>query len=105
MSADLMREAAALMRDRAEAATPGGPRWETEPDEMHGPSQAVILPADSDSAVAFASADDAEHIASWHPAVALAVADLLDGLASDTPWDFRHDEALAIALAYLGRPS
>ena len=28
---DLIREAAALMRERAEAATEGGPRWETGP--------------------------------------------------------------------------
>ena len=66
VSAEVLRRAASLMRERADAATPGGPRWETGPDEMHGPSQAIIFPADSDSAIAFAGSDDAEHIASWH---------------------------------------
>jgi hypothetical protein len=92
MSADVLRKAAALMRERAEAATPGGPRWEIGPDEMHGPSQSIIYPADSDSAVAFAGADDAPHIASWHPAVALAAADLLDYIAD------RHEQH-AVGLA------
>ena len=114
MSAELLREAAALMRGRAEAATPGGPRWETQPDEMHG--GAVILPADSDSAIAGAGADDAEHIASWHPTVALAVAVLL---ASTAEHIASHDceahcepdgcdmsnDARAVARAYLGRPA
>lgn len=73
--AETLRRAASLMRERAEGATDGGPRWETGPDEMHGPSQMIVYPSDSDSAVAFAGADDAAHIASWHPAVALAAAE------------------------------
>ena len=47
---------------------------------------------------------DALHIASWHPAVALAVADLLDRPADDhdeTPCP-AIDAALAVARAYLG---
>lgn len=78
MSADLLRRAASLLRERAEAATPGGPRWETAPDEMHGLSQSVIFPADSDSAVAFAGADDAAYIATMHPGVPWA--DLLESI-------------------------
>ena len=94
---DLIREAAALMRERAEAATEGGPRWETGPDDMHGPSRLVVYPADSDSAVAFAGYEDAEHIASWHPTVALAVADWLSDIAT------RHEpdpEPLDLMLHY-----
>ena len=93
----VLREAARLMRERAEAATPGGPRWESAPDEWG--SVRYIFPADSDSAIASVPAvADAEHIASWHPDVALAVADLLDVLAdpADMP------AALAVARAYLG---
>lgn len=85
MSAEILRKAASLMRERAEAATPGP--W---------------IPFDA----------DADHIASWHPAVALAVADWLDATADD--WDrstapipvsdIRLDAraALAVARAYLG---
>jgi hypothetical protein len=55
---------------------------------------------------------DAEHIASWHPAVALAVADWLDSLVDamtnpDAPnsgvsTDREERHALAVARAYLG---
>ena len=48
--------------------------------------------------------DEAEHVASWSPPVALAVADWLDRFAAMTycygPREF--DSALAIARAYLG---
>jgi hypothetical protein len=52
-------------------------------------------------------ADDAEHIASWHPAVALTVADLIDRIA--WTWEVDPDlqgraggeELLAMARAYL----
>lgn len=101
---DLIREAAALMRERAEAATEGGPRWETGPDDMHGPSRLVVYPADSDSAVAFAGYEDAEHIASWHPTVALAVADWLDDHASqsDILRCAPNPRAINVARTYLG---
>ena len=107
MSADLLREAASKMRERAEAATDGGPRWETGPDDMHGPARAVVYPADSDSAVAFAGCEDAEHIASWHPAVALAVADWLDRVAetSDVVGAEPSPDMTAVARAYLGDES
>lgn len=87
---------------------------------MHGPSRMIVFPADSDSAVAFAGADDAPHIASWHPAVALAVADWLDAEATKvTEWrqsqpgkpDIHYStgkvskHALAVARAYLGEES
>lgn len=107
MTAEMLRRAASLMRERAEGATSGGPRWETGPDEMHGPSHAIVYPADSDSAVAFAASDNAEHIASWHPAVALAVADWLDAcaLVCEVKADAVKHHALTIARAYLGESS
>ena len=105
MSASALRRAAELMRERAEAATPGGPRWETAPHAA--PHLRFIFPADSDSSITAAPVDDAEHIASWHPAVALAVADLLDLAATHqvafTPVVRPH--LLAVAHAYLGEPN
>ena len=92
MSAEILRRAAALMRERAEDATfvyssltmqPGQPvPWPTE-DELH---------VDFDE-------DMAPHIASWHPAVALAVADLLTVASVDWP---ENPEAINVARAYLG---
>jgi hypothetical protein len=100
VSAEALRRAAALMRERAEAAeaslTPDW--WEAHAlDWLTGASGVPSLAA---------------HIASWHPAVALAVADWLDeaaaliaaafnpeGLVEHRP-DLRA--ALAAARAYLG---
>jgi len=96
MSADLLREAAALMRERAETCAPdatvGPVTWTSTFD---GSDQTTFI-----------------HYQSWHPAVALAVADWLEASA------LRADEveadgmtyggtdgrpALAVARAYLGR--
>lgn len=117
MSADLLREAAALMRQRAEAATPGP--WERRwgfPAYVSGPGPTVTI----NDLTGDTEIEDAEHIASWHPAVALAVADWLDAAYAD----WHHSEhslsaasvramsggqnlpdgmALAVARAYLGR--
>ena len=50
--------------------------------------------------------DDAEHIASWHPAVALAVADWLETTARDVGTSSLAFHAAAdAARAYLGRAS
>ena len=69
MSAEMLRKAAALMRERAEAATPSdGTHW--------GDGKGY-------SPLSYARQNDAEHIASWHPAVALAVADWLDAEAAE----------------------
>jgi hypothetical protein len=108
MSAELLREAAALMRERAEAATAGP--WECVLGEISAGNAAdytdvavaVIGPKGDDR-----QDDNAEHIASWHPAVALAVADWLEQESrvtchSDNP---TRTQALAVARAYLGRPA
>ena len=95
MSADLLRRAASLMRERAEAATPGPWRFtdaETVADVWDG-GLVVVNPnrdpianvsdqwyeSDPDEP---APVDDARHIASWHPAVALAVAGASNWIAN-----------------------
>jgi hypothetical protein len=89
MTAELLREAAALMRERAEAATPGpwhpattgvecGDHWSVI--EYPAMNPVARVPSD-DGSNDDQREPDARHIASWHPAVALAVADVLDSLA------------------------
>lgn len=86
-----IREAAGLMRSRAEAATPGpwsdntpkrtragrhvGRRPDViEPGAFAGDSLFLV----TGSTAAPGTVSDAAYIASWHPVVALAVADFLD---------------------------
>ena len=112
MSADTLRKAAALMRERAEAALRGP--WEALGSEHALGYFDVVQPADMDREIAARVwPSNAEHIASWHPAVALAVADWLDGVA----WAIDSDDelaepgfgeptaAFAVARAYLGEAS
>ena len=91
MSADILREAAALMRSRAgsvEAAAVPTP-WRALPrldSENFGWVVASgVVDADYDNTVAVCSFDfeggTSQHIASWHPTVALAVADWLEAEA------------------------
>ena len=137
MSAERLREAATLMRERAEAARPG-PWWihdDNDCDIWWGDQAAVravdqdtraLRPLMSDAEIEATwdhagcvigsdvdRAEDAAHIASWHPVVALAVADLLDAVALVAdhypPLEIRPDsvasKALAVADAYLGSTS
>jgi hypothetical protein len=140
--ADELRAAAKLMRERAEAATPGP--WERPLDTRHKNFVMAALPegeqgsyvsgtipaefahhsgitgryAGQRERVSVVSADiwspggfmrkrsgrDLDYIASWHPAVALAVADWLDRFA-DPVYCYgpaEYDSALNIARAYLG---
>lgn len=111
MSAEDLRSAAALMRSRAEAATPGP--WRRcfgFPAYVGGPGPTVTInDLSGDMEIT-----DAEHVASWHPAVALAVADWLEFEANCTDraakqfpsqqWD-ADERALAVARAYLGDQS
>ena len=114
--ADLLRKAAALMRERAEAA---GSEWnaDVEPgDSLHlwvtdcDPSDPTGETA-MQRLVGGADAPWSEHIASWHPAVALAVADWLDAEAESHRADLvgpfpsaccRMSQARAVARAFLG---
>lgn len=119
MSAETLRRAAALMRERAEAATQTAAPWGV--DEIGGiwgqEADGQPIPIANNATDA-----DAEHIASWHPAVALAVADWLEakaeqddkgpcdgagtvGVCNLCEHDYGHVAALAVARAYLGEPA
>ena len=116
MSAETLRRAAALMRERAETATPGP--WECTGDHLVWPSENG--PGANDPILGILSVthmESAGHIASWHPAVALAVADWLYDAAENQEmqepggelhhqWDMRVHVAtrcaLTVARAYLG---
>ncbi len=115
MSAEKLRQAAALMRERAEAATPSP--WVLWVDGIYrNPEQNDQGWLQYDARIAevgddpddFVTEPDADHIASWHPAVALAVADWLDHAAESadlnrTPYvDDHYRAALKVATAYLG---
>lgn len=112
MNADTLRRAAKEMREQAEAAVLacGDEPWLFDygyPGYDVRNSVGVKVSENS-------TEETAEHIASWHPAVALAVADLLDSIAS-----FREhllveegfftppepDLVVALARAYLGEAS
>lgn len=109
----VLRATAATIRERANAAF--GPRWEVhlksdeddfltpEVQDAKGVTVAECTTYDLGSPWE-QGRHDAEHIASWDPTVALAVADLLD-MAAD---EYQHNStpppaaiaALAIAVAY-----
>lgn len=74
MSAETLRRAAALMRERAEAATSGP--WERNGDDIWMPGDVIAVTTCRDVTA------DVDHIASWHPIVALAVADSLFAAAA-----------------------
>ncbi|MBX6749984.1 MAG: hypothetical protein IRY85_10015 [Micromonosporaceae bacterium] len=75
---EMLREAARLMRERANAATPGP--WSVE---LVGEGRAwVNLPGCPHGWGMHGFPAEAEHVASWHPAVALAVANSLERAAT-----------------------
>lgn len=118
MSVETLRRAAALMRERAEAATPSP--WRAVGDQLRATAADALI--EDNILVAYATghdhrlgikksgaAPDAEHAASWHPDVALAVADWLDLTADFEPqWAISRglqpvaQRALAVARTYLG---
>lgn len=119
MSADLLRRAAALMRERAEAATPGPWWWNSSmEDDLHADAAGWVgHDRAGDGFLEFVASTanhpdgfgDGVHIASWHPAVALAVADWLDETAAthdDPYYRENYDDlirpAVAVARAFLG---
>lgn len=95
----LLRQAAALMRDRAKGATPG-PWYDATAGRVRAlPDHAVVAITPVDSI----ADNDGAHIASWHPAVALAIANWLDSSAFLQENDQGCDpDAIAVAAAYLG---
>lgn len=123
MSAELLRRAAAEMRRRAEAATPsgeyptgwagavadGGDVWLFGGPTEDGYRTGTVLHHDEscDAGCCPPSSADVEHVASWHPGVALAVADLLEKWAwmveldPDMGGRVGGDEVLNLARTYL----
>jgi hypothetical protein len=102
MSAEVLREAAALMRERAEAVGEGP--WESYALPDAGPKRWTmtgvgVVDDEMGHRIEAMFPADATHVASWHPAVALAVADWLDWCAQRDAFNGR---ALAVARAYLG---
>jgi hypothetical protein len=109
--AETLRRAAKRMRERAGTATPGPWRpvagiWQSEtfaavigPKGVPENAETWLMATGHGAASQEA---DADHASSWHPGVALAVAEWLDAAAQ--AWDERMewDEALIVARAYLG---
>lgn len=118
MSAELLREAAEKIRvDAIRALVDTPPPWTATPGDEFG---CQVRAANGTEVVGFvphegggADQDCIEHIASWHPAVALDGAELLDLLAFYAEGMKDHDpvpvvqpildEAFEFARAYLGR--
>lgn len=107
MSAEILRRAAALMRERVGRTSNGVVEgWYAYLRADEGSVRTRI----DNHTWTVAETDwpgDAEHIASWHPAVALAVADVLH-MAADhlegrgNPCDSCVEQAVVVARAYLG---
>jgi hypothetical protein len=108
VSAETLRRAAALMRQYANTAKPSP--WASgllgvwSEDEENGGYIASSVHRHNPCTEDIIDGHDRMYIASWHPAVAFAVADWLD---ASTGWTGgpRQDAALAVALAYLGEPA
>lgn len=95
--AETMRRAARLMRERAALVPP--PPWYSAVHDVTTHDGLDVI-ASSGLTVR------AQYVASWHPGVALAVADLLDAAADDLDADERclmtQAGVLRLARAYLG---
>ena len=100
--ADLLRRASGLMRDRAEAAVVFRDAHSGEPLPWVKGLDGMVFDMGA-TPIASSEPEQAEHIASWHPAVALAVADWLDITAQDVGSStLSYRAALAAARAYVG---
>lgn len=119
--AEELRAAAKAMRERAEGCEPRRWHWNAPRDKRY-PQQ--VRSDGNVTLIAECYIDpghrpyEAEHIASWHPLVALAVADFLDAAGNDAGAAVMRDDgepdldwcdepgtivqALKIARAYLG---
>jgi hypothetical protein len=100
MSASTLRAAAALIRQRA--AIP------SDPDEepwFRFPLDGIAAAPWTHFTQAFPT--EAEFVASWHPTVALAVADLIDTILQVGPVDggAEWDATVNLARTYLGDQS
>lgn len=103
MSAELRRAASQMRTAAREAEKQYASPWHDEADEVLDRRGTTVADVAEMSEINYLT----EHIASWHPAVALAVADLLDEEAygeENGHWDASH-LAIAVARAYLGETS
>jgi hypothetical protein len=113
MSASTLRAAAALIRQRAHDASASP--WTVDSGPEEGADVICWLEDDDPdyNGTAVAAADicygacnepDAAYIASWHPTVALAVADLIDTILKVGPVDggAEWDATVNLARTYLG---
>ena len=110
MSADKLREAAKVLRERAKAATPGPWYWEPpSPDDWpsadeslmssgaaskHGGDEVVLSGWGYDASGISGSDADRAYIATMHPGVGLLVAGWLDDAAAweAVPRTVNHDQ-------------
>jgi hypothetical protein len=91
MSAARLRAVAADMREKAQAATGATHYWDPVPAGA-GVARVFcgqVLIAKTDETLG-GSGSNAAHIAAWHPAVALAVANLLDHAAARAESKIQH---------------
>lgn len=113
MSAETLRKAASLMRPRAEVVPANSPWGVSSSRTSHRvvdrsrPGIAMAVADVFPSGGSEHQRQMAEHIASWHPAVALAVADWLEATAARMDLKHNHGwrgsrQALAVARAFLG---
>lgn len=115
MSADVLRRAAALMRERLPLLPepPWNPVELPEHLSAHGPEWVVdsterLIAGNIGISSDSSARPIAEHIASWHPGVVVLVADWLDDYASwltvfkDTTRTVDNCPALRLARTYLG---
>lgn len=100
MSAARLREAARVLRERAEAATPGP--WMVDGSQVYPTAHGAPLVA-ATRTHSLSDTPDAAYIATVDPLVALALADWLDDTADMAKYHARH--ALAVADAILGEAS
>jgi hypothetical protein len=110
--AETLRRAAKLMRERAEAATPGP--WHAHEDYVSSGTFGLVStgvnedPSVADHVLVERDHRDAEHMAGMDPLVGLALAVLFDRIAwmveidADLTERVGVPETLAVARAYLG---
>jgi hypothetical protein len=110
-----LREAARLLRERAGKATPGP--WEDDGGEIHGAHVGIWVGETLQIRDLGLTNANSAYIAALHPGVGLALAVWLDWMVDAqeaAEVDDIHDRgyvvdglnlALAVARAYLGRPS
>ena len=96
MSAELLRRAATILRERAEAATPG-PWKQTDGFRSHDDDRAYVVPTGREVHYVCAGGvlgvdEDAPYIATMHPGVGLAIAKWLEDVAAGWMWDADPDD-------------